>query len=134
MANLHSSYQNLDSVIKVDSSNSNRFGKMVKSLKPQQDAKILMALTMDLAALFAGMNIVLLLGLMYIYGRIALRTKAAFSIGLLTFSSFLFVHNSMTVYSYLSMAPFFGDSVLPYLFATSALEFGGLAALLRITL
>jgi len=93
-----------------------------------------MAIMMDLAALFAAMNITLLIGLTFIYAGIARRTKAAFSFGLLIFSSFLFLHNSMTVYSYLSMAPFFGDSVLPYLFGTSALEFVGLAALLRITL
>jgi len=93
-----------------------------------------MAIIMDLAALFAGMNVILLVGLMYLYGRIAWRTRAAFSVGLLVFSAFLFLHNSMTVYSYLSMEPFFGESVLPYLLATSALEFGGLAALLRITL
>jgi hypothetical protein len=93
-----------------------------------------MELMMDLAALFAGLNLILLVGLFYLYGGVAWRTKAPFSFGLLAFSALLLLHNMITVYSYLTMAPFFGESVLPYLFAASGLEFGGLAVLLRFTL
>lgn len=92
-----------------------------------------MALLMDLAVLFAGLNSVLLAGLLYLYGRIARRTRAIFAIGLLTFALLVLLHNVMTVYTYLALAPLFGEGVLPYLFATTALEFGGLLVLLRIT-
>jgi len=93
-----------------------------------------MELMMDLAAIFASLNLALLVGLFYVYGRIAWRTRAPFSLGLLAFSVLLLLHNTLTVYSYLTMASFFGESVLPYLFTASALEFGGLAILLRFTL
>lgn len=93
-----------------------------------------MPLMMDLAAILAILNLALLVGLTYLYGKLAWRNRAPFSFGLLIFSSLLFLHNAVTVYSYLTMTPFFGESILPYLFAASALEFGGLATLLRISL
>jgi len=93
-----------------------------------------MELMMSLAALFASLNLALLVGLFYLYGKIAWRTKAPFSLGLLAFSALLLLHNTITVYAYLTMAPLFGESVLPFLFAASGLEFGGLVILLRFTL
>jgi hypothetical protein len=50
------------------------------------------------------------------------------------FASLLLVQNLVTAYSYLSMTPFFGEAVVPFLFAISVLEFGGLLALARVTL
>ncbi len=88
---------------------------------------------MDLAAMFAGLNVVLLLGLLYVYSRLTLRSKAPFALGLLIFAAFLLAHNAMTVYSFVSMEPFFGEAVIPYLLGISALEFGGLLALVRVT-
>ena len=89
---------------------------------------------MDLAIVFSGLNIIILLGLSYLYVRVIWRSKAAYPVGLLIFSSLLLSQNFVTTYSYLSMTPFFGESVLPYLFAISFLEFGGLIALARVTL
>jgi uncharacterized membrane protein YgdD (TMEM256/DUF423 family) len=88
---------------------------------------------MDLAAFFASLNVLLLVGLVYVYSRLTLRSKAPFTVGLLLFAGFLLVHNLMTVYSFLSMEPFFGEAVLPYLLAISSLEFVGLLALVRVT-
>ena len=92
-----------------------------------------MALIMDLAALFAGLNILLLLGLIYVYSRLTLRSKGPFALGLLIFATFLLAHNAMTVYSFMAMEPLFGEPVLPYLLAISSLEFAGLLALVRVT-
>ncbi len=89
---------------------------------------------MDLAAVFAGLNSLLLLGLIYIYGRIAWRTRAVFSIGLLMFGSLLLIHDAMTVFMYFTMSTYFGEAILPYIFAATAVEFAGLSVLLRITL
>jgi hypothetical protein len=93
-----------------------------------------MALLMDLAVVLAGLNAALLLGLIYIYGRIVRHRKATYVVGLLVFALFLLIHNLMTVYSYLLMTPFFGEAVLPYLFIVALFEFGGLLALFRVTL
>jgi len=88
---------------------------------------------MDIAILFSGLNAALLVGLLCIYARIALRSRAVHSIGLLFFALLLFLNSSLTVYSYLTMAPFFGVEALPYLSTISVLEFVGLAILLKIT-
>jgi len=42
--------------------------------------------------------------------------------------------NALTIYSYVTMAPYFLEGSLPFLFGISALEFGSLIVLLRITL
>ena len=89
---------------------------------------------MDLAAIFAGLNSLLLLALIYIYGRIAWRSRATFSVGLLMFGSLLLIHDAMTVFMYFTMSGYFADAILPYIFAATAVEFAGLSVLLRITL
>ena len=93
-----------------------------------------MDVMMELAVGFASLNSLVLAVLLYLYARIAWRSKALYPAGLLVFASLLLVQNLLTVYSYVSMTPFFSDSVVPYLFAISALEFGGLLALARVTL
>ena len=88
---------------------------------------------MDLAVAFASLNSAVLAGLLYLYLRMAWRSRAVFAVGLVVFSSLLLVQNLVTDYSYLMMTPFFGEAVVPYLFAISILEFGGLLALARVT-
>lgn len=73
------------------------------------------------------------MALLYFYGRILFRSRAAHSVGLLFFALLLLANSVLTVYAYVAMAPFFGSGALPYLSAMSVLEFVGLAALLKIT-
>ena len=89
---------------------------------------------MDVAILFSGLNAVLLAALLYFYARIAVRSRAAHSIGMMFFALLLLANSILTASSYAAMAPFFGSEALPYLSAMSVLEFFGLAILLRITL
>ena len=89
---------------------------------------------MDSAVVFASLNVALLVGLLYLYSRIAWRSKAVYAVGLMVFASLLLVQNLVTDYSYLMMTPFFGESVVPFLFTISLLEFGGLIALAKVTL
>ena len=95
---------------------------------------IFMDLTMEVAILFSGLNAALLLALLYFYARIAIRSRAAHSVGLMFFALLLLANSALTVYSYATMAPFFGSEALPYLSTVSLLEFVGLAVLLKITL
>lgn len=88
---------------------------------------------MDVAVVFATLNSVILLALMVIYGRIAGKTRASISIGLMIFAFFLLAQNLATIYSYVAMAPFFEPQALPFLSSISALEFVGLLVLARIT-
>ena len=89
---------------------------------------------MQLAAGLAVANSAILLGLMYMYSKIAFRTKAAFSFGLLLFAGLLLLDNLLTIYAYVAMAPLFGVEALPLLSGMGALEFGGLVVLLKLTL
>ncbi len=93
-----------------------------------------MALMMDLAIVFSAVNSFLLVGLLSLYARIFLKKRALFTLGLMIFAAFLLLQNVLTAYSYTSMGPYFGEAVLPFLFAISLLEFGGLIVLFRITL
>jgi len=88
---------------------------------------------MSVTILFSGLNVALLLGLLYFYGRILFRSRAAHSVGLTFFALLLLANSVLTVYAYAVMAPFFGSEALPYFSAMSVLEFVGLAALLKIT-
>ena len=88
---------------------------------------------MNLAIVFAGLNTVLLGGLIYQYGRIFMRSRAVYTGGLILFAVALLFQNATTLYAYFMMAPFFGEGVLPYLLATSVLEFASVSAVFGIT-
>ncbi len=89
---------------------------------------------MGVAIIFAALNSIVLVALLYFYGRIALRTKASYSYGLLIFAIFLLAHNLLTVYSYFAMWPLFDPQAVPFLSSIAALEFVGLIVLIRITI
>jgi hypothetical protein len=89
---------------------------------------------MDAAIIFSLLNAGMLLVLLYVFGRIAIRSRASHSIGLTFFALLLLANSALTAYSYVTMAPFFGKEALPFLSTMSVLEFVGLAALLKITL
>ena len=89
---------------------------------------------MELAILLAAGNSLILAGLLFIYAKIAVRTKATYSIGLAIFAFLLLLQNLVTIFSYAFMAPFFGAGALPYLFGMGALEFGSLLVLIKTAL
>ena len=82
----------------------------------------------------ASINSVILAGLIYLYAKISVRTRASYSIGLVIFSILLLFHNLLTAYAYGTMSPLFGSEALPYLSAVGAAELGGLLVLLKITI
>ena len=89
---------------------------------------------MVVAIVFSVMNALLLATLVYFYARIAIRSRASHSYGMVFFAFLLLANSSLTAYSYTAMSPLFGSQALPYLSAISVLEFFGLAALVKITL
>jgi hypothetical protein len=91
-------------------------------------------LMMDLAVVFSSLNVVVLVGLLYMYARIVLRSRALYPAGMMIFGALLLLQNLLTAYSYFAMTTFFGEAVLPYLATISILEFGGLVTLTRISL
>jgi hypothetical protein len=89
---------------------------------------------MDVALLFSGLNCVVLVALVFLYGRIAVKSRAVLSFALIVFAFFLLAQNLLTIYAYDSMAPLFGAQTVPFLSAIAASQFVALAALLKFTL
>ena len=82
----------------------------------------------------ATANSAILVGLIYLYTRIAIRTSASYSIGLMFFAGLLLLHNLLTALAYGTMSPLFGSEALPYLSAIGGAELAGLLVLLKLTL
>ncbi len=89
---------------------------------------------MDASMYTAGLNVVLLLGLVIVYSRIYRDTHAQFSLGLMIFSLILFVQNILSVYSFATMSPYIGDPFLPYLLGINIAEALGVIVLFRTTI
>ena len=93
-----------------------------------------MSIIMDASAVVCAANVAVLIGLLVLYGRTYSSSKAHFTLGLIFFASLLLVQNAIGIYSYVAMAPFFAEAILPYLFAIDIVELAGLSVLLKVTL
>ena len=82
----------------------------------------------------AAVNSIIVVVLLFLYGKIVLRTKAMYAAGLVFFAIMLLAHNAVTIYAYVAMALLFGAEAIPYLMGMSALELAGLIVLVWITL
>ncbi len=89
---------------------------------------------MEIALAFSGMNCAVLAALVFLYGRMAFKSRAVLSFALIVFALFLLVQNLLTIYAYGNMAPLFGTETVPYLSAIAASQFVALSVLLRFTL
>ena len=89
---------------------------------------------MDVSTIVSLATIVILTILLSLYIKIYLKTRAAFTIGLIFFASMLVVQNLIVVYAYFAMAPLYADALLPYFLLIHIAELTGVASLLKITL
>lgn len=89
---------------------------------------------MQLAVALAGINSAILIGLMYIFGRIMFRTRAMYSAGLFVFAVLLLLQSLVTGIGYVTMESYFGHEALPMMSIVQGLELAGLLVLARITL
>jgi hypothetical protein len=78
-------------------------------------------------------NMAILIALLAVYGRIYVKTRATFTIGLMVFAAMLMLHNGLAVYAYFAMAPLYSDQLLPYFAGIHIAELAGLIALLKVT-
>jgi hypothetical protein len=88
----------------------------------------------EVATIFSFLNSALLLGLLYIYVRILVKTRAKYTFGLIIFASLLLVQNLTTMSSYLFMIEFYSWQLYPVLDLIAVFEFAALIALLKVTL
>jgi hypothetical protein len=89
---------------------------------------------MDASMIVSAANIAILTSLLILYGKTYSSSRAQFTLGLIFFASLLLLQNAIGVYSYVTMAPFFTEAILPYMFAISVAELAGLSVLLKVTL
>lgn len=90
--------------------------------------------TLQAAAAFSLVNVLFLLGLMFIYGNSLRKIKAEFTAGLLFFAGLLLVQNLLALYSYVAMFMYFASGAGPLVLGITAAETAGLAVLLWMSL
>lgn len=83
---------------------------------------------------FSALNVVILIGLLCVYARIASRVHAGYTYGLMIFSGLLLGQNSVMVYVCGFLTDMYSWKLYPFFDALAVLEFVGLLALLKITL
>jgi hypothetical protein len=94
---------------------------------------------MNVAAVFAFANVVIVLALIALYFQTWRRMRSSLTFGLMLFSMFFLVQNTVIIVFWLvlyTLVPAAQDTVVaaaPYLTAINALEAVGLANLLRVT-
>ena len=82
------------------------------------------------AALFSLLNVLLLLGLIAIYGNSFRKIRAEFTGGLLFFAALFLVQNLLALYSYVAMFMFYASGVGGLVLAITVAQTAGLAILL----
>jgi hypothetical protein len=87
-----------------------------------------------IATAMSSANVLLLIGLIYLYSRMAVKTHAGYTLGLGIFSGLLLAQNSGMVYVCGFLTDYYNWQLSPYFALVSVLEFGGLLTLLRVTL
>ena len=105
-----------------------------KQLSTSSHGRPLLALLMDVALVFSALNVAVLLGLLYVYARLAIHSKAVLSVGLVFFALILMAQNILTVFAYYAMEPLFGAETLPILSAAASLQFVAYVILLKLTI
>jgi hypothetical protein len=93
-----------------------------------------MQLGIEMAVFFSFLNAVILLGLIYLYARILLKTHARYTFGLIIFAGLLLIHNLVTLSSYVFMIEFYSRPLYPVIDLITVFEFAALVVLLRVTL
>jgi hypothetical protein len=85
---------------------------------------------LETAAMFSFVNVLLLLGLLVVYGNSFRKIRAQFTAGLLFFTGFFLLQNLMALYSYLAMFMYFAAGAGELVLIITVAETAGLAILL----
>ena len=81
------------------------------------------------SALFALINVVLLIGLLVTYGNSYRKVRSEFTAGLIFFAAFFLIQNLLSLYSYLAMFMFYAAGVSALVLAITVAQTAGLAVL-----
>jgi len=86
------------------------------------------------AAVFSLANILLLIGLIIVYGSSFRKIKAAFTAGLLFFTGVFLIQNLLAFYSYVAMFMYYASGVEMLVMVITIAQTAGLAVLLWMSL
>ncbi len=91
-------------------------------------------ISLQIAAAFSLVNVLLLVGLLYTYGNSFRKIRAEFTAGLLFFSAIFLVQNMIALYSYVAMFMYFAAGAGTLVLAIAAVQTAGLLVLLWLSL
>ncbi len=91
-------------------------------------------MVLQVAALFSLVNILLLVGLIAVYGNGFRKIKAEFTAGLLFFAGLFLLQNFLAFYSYVAMFMYYAPDVEMLVMAITVVQTAGLAVLLWLSL
>ena len=91
-----------------------------------------MSLMLDAARVAAGVNIVLLVGLIAVWGRTYREVRAPLTLGSIIFAGFLLAENVVALYFYFT-APAMPTLAIQFMMVLQVLETVGIAVLAYVT-
>jgi hypothetical protein len=90
------------------------------------------SLVLDAARVAAAVNVVLLLGLLWVWARTYREVRAPLTLGSMVFAAFLLAENAVALYFYLN-APAMPPLAVQFMMVLQVLETVGIAALAYVT-
>lgn len=79
-------------------------------------------------------NMIILGVLIYIFGKMYVKTRAQLPLGMIVVAGMLFLHNVIGAFAYFSMDQIFSYEIFPYMLGVGIAELAGLLIFLKITL
>ncbi|MGI0057054.1 MAG: hypothetical protein ACREAK_06730 [Nitrosarchaeum sp.] len=79
-------------------------------------------------------NMIVLGVLIYIFGKMYVKTRAQIPLGMIVVAGMLFLHNVIGAFAYFSMDQIFSHEIFPYMLGVGIAELAGLLIFLKITL
>jgi len=80
------------------------------------------------------LNMMVLGVLIFIFGKIYVKTRAQLPLGMIVVTGMLFLHNIIGAFAYFSMDQIFSHEIFPYMLGVGIAELTGLLIFLKITL
>lgn len=81
-----------------------------------------MAILMTLTTWLAGINVVLLLSILFVYYKSLVKLKSGFTLGLALFAALFLLQNAVSFYYFTTMMPYFVDAVETHVFILTILQ------------
>jgi len=88
----------------------------------------------QVAAAFAFLNVLLLIGFIVLYGNSFRKIQAQFTAGLIFFAALFLIQNLVALYSYLTMFMYYAEDLGPFVAVITVAQTAGLAVLLWMSL